>query len=44
LNSATSIAEPRQQDWLLKCVQGGRAHPLAACGVATLLLLKVKVT
>ena len=35
--AATSKAEPRQQqDWILKCVQGGRAHPLAACGVATL--------
>jgi hypothetical protein len=22
--------------WILKCLQGGRAHPLAACGVATL--------
>jgi hypothetical protein len=28
---------PRQtQNWFLKCLQGGRAHPLAACGVATL--------
>ena len=27
-------AEPRrQQDWILKCLQGGRARPLAACGV-----------
>ena len=35
--AATSRAEPRQkQDWILKCPQGGRAHPLAACGVATL--------
>ena len=35
--AATSKAEPRQQqDWILKRVQGGRAHPLAACGVATL--------
>ena len=26
--------EPRQQqDWILKCLQGGRARPLAACGV-----------
>jgi hypothetical protein len=22
--------------WFLKCLQGGRAHPLAACGLATL--------
>jgi hypothetical protein len=28
-----SKAEPRQQqDWVLKFVQGGRDHPLAACG------------
>ena len=28
---------PRQkQNWFLKCLQGGRAHRLAACGVATL--------
>jgi hypothetical protein len=28
---------PRQKhDWLLKRLQGGRAHPLATCGVATL--------
>jgi hypothetical protein len=26
----------QQQDWILKCLQGGRAHPLAACGVAVL--------
>jgi hypothetical protein len=25
----------RQQDWILKCLQGGRAHPLAACGHPT---------
>jgi hypothetical protein len=25
-----------QQDWFLKSLQGGRAHPLAVCGVATL--------
>ena len=32
-----SKADPRRkQDWKLKCVQGGRDHPLAACGVATL--------
>jgi hypothetical protein len=32
-----SKADPReQQDWILRCVQGGRAHPLAACGVGTL--------
>jgi hypothetical protein len=36
-HAATPKAEPRQQqDWVLKCLQGGRAHPLAACGVATL--------
>jgi hypothetical protein len=29
---------PRKQDWVLKCLQGGRAHPLAACAVATLCL------
>jgi hypothetical protein len=35
--SATSKADPRrQQDRFLKCLQCGRAHPLAACGVATL--------
>jgi hypothetical protein len=35
--AATSKAEPRQQqDWILKGLQGGRVHPLAACGVATL--------
>ena len=38
--TATSKAEPRQgaepwQDWFLKCL-GRRAHPLAACGMATL--------
>jgi hypothetical protein len=26
----------RSQDWILKCLQGGRAHPLKACAVATL--------
>ena len=35
--AATSKADPRQQqDWILKCLQGGRVHPLAACGVAAL--------
>jgi hypothetical protein len=30
-------ADPRQQqDWFLKGLQGGRVHPLAARGVATL--------
>jgi hypothetical protein len=31
-------ADPRRQqhDWFLKCLQGGRAHTLAACGVATI--------
>jgi hypothetical protein len=33
----TSKAEPRrQQDWILMCLQGGRARPLTAYGVATL--------
>jgi hypothetical protein len=32
-----SKAEPRQPaSWVLKCLQDGRAHPLAACGVALL--------
>jgi hypothetical protein len=36
---ATSKADPRQkQDWILKCLQGGRAHPLAARGVANRLV------
>ena len=26
----------QQQDWILKCLQGRRAHPVAACGLATL--------
>jgi hypothetical protein len=30
----------RQQDWILKCLLGGRAHPLAACAVATLCSLR----
>jgi hypothetical protein len=35
--AAASNADPRQpQDWFLKCLQGGRARPLAVCGVATL--------
>ena len=34
--AATSKADPRQkQDWISKCLQGGRVHPLAARGVAT---------
>jgi hypothetical protein len=33
----SSKADPRrQQDRFLKCLQGGRADPLTACGVATL--------
>jgi hypothetical protein len=28
----------RQQDWILKGLQGGRAHPLAACGGSDALL------
>jgi hypothetical protein len=37
LESRTSKPDPRrQQDWLLKSLRGSRAHPLAACGVATL--------
>ena len=39
-NAATSKADPRQkQDWFLRCLKGGEAHPLAACGLATLLML-----
>jgi hypothetical protein len=35
--AASSKADPTQkQDWILKCLQGGRAHPLAAWEVATL--------
>jgi hypothetical protein len=35
--AATSKSDPRRlQDWILNCLQGERAHPLAACGVATL--------
>jgi hypothetical protein len=35
LESRHLEAEPRQQqDWTLESVQGGRDHPLAACGVA----------
>ena len=29
-------SKQQQQDWILKCLQGGQAHPLAVCGVATL--------
>jgi hypothetical protein len=29
-------ADPTQQDWFLKGLQGGRAHPLEVSGVATL--------
>ena len=37
--AATSKADTRQQqDWILRALQGGRVHPLAACAVATLLL------
>jgi hypothetical protein len=37
LESRHSKADPRpQQDWILKCLQGGRAHSLAACGVVSL--------
>jgi hypothetical protein len=37
---AASKGDPRQQQHrVLKCLQGGRAHQLAAYGVATLLLL-----
>jgi hypothetical protein len=36
--------EPRkQQDWILMCLQGGRAHLLTACGVATLCCCSPKV-
>ena len=34
--AATLKANPRQQEWFLKCLQGGRVHPCAACGVAAL--------
>ena len=35
--AATSKTDPRQkQDWILKCLQDGRAHPLAARGMALL--------
>jgi hypothetical protein len=38
--ATTSKGGPRQkQIWILKCLQGGRARPLAACGVAHALLL-----
>ena len=38
--ATNSKADARQQqDWILKGLQGGRARPLAACRVATLLLL-----
>jgi hypothetical protein len=43
VKAATSQANPRQkQDWFLKSLQGIRAHPLAACGVATLCCRKVE--
>ena len=36
VQAATSKADPRrQQDWILRCQRSGRAHLLAACGVAT---------
>jgi hypothetical protein len=38
--AASSKVEPwRQQDWNLKCLQGGRALPLAVCAVALRLAL-----
>jgi hypothetical protein len=38
LYSPCSKADPRQQqDWILRGLQGGRVHPLAACEVATVL-------
>ena len=33
---ARKQSQGSQQDWIVKRLQGGRAHPLAACGVATL--------
>jgi hypothetical protein len=34
---AVTKADPRRtQDWFLKCLQGGRVHPLAVFGLATL--------
>ena len=32
----TRMNQGQQQDWFLKCLQGGRTHALAACGMATL--------
>jgi hypothetical protein len=35
--AVTSKADPRQrQDWILKCLQDERSHPLAVCGVLPL--------
>jgi hypothetical protein len=35
--AVTSKADPRRkQDWILKCLQGLRAHPFAACRLTTL--------
>jgi hypothetical protein len=31
----TCTRSRQQQDWFLTCLEGGWAHPLAACGVAT---------
>jgi len=36
LASQLEAGTRQQQDWILMCMQGGRAHHLAACGVATL--------
>jgi hypothetical protein len=34
-NAASSSGWQRKSEWILRCLQGGRAHNLAACGVAT---------
>jgi hypothetical protein len=36
LASQLEAGTRQQQDWILMCMQGGRAHHLADCGVATL--------
>jgi hypothetical protein len=32
--SSSKSDQRRQQDWISKCLQGGRVHPLAACGAS----------
>jgi hypothetical protein len=36
LGKSRPLESRHKQDWFLKVLQGGRAHPLTACGVATL--------